>query len=149
MSAAPSTPQPRDPTWDGLRVLIVEDDVDSRELLRQLIEHEGGVATAAAHAFEALDRLRASVPDVVLVDLRMPVLDGIELVTELRQDLRLAHVPMIAVTAYTTPADRQETARAGFDAHVPKPVDFDALTATVRRLLRERRPRGERRPPGP
>src|SRR5688500_1346842 len=94
--------QPPDPTWGGLRVLIVEDDVDSRQLLRQLLEHEGALVSTAAHAFEALERLQASVPDVALVDLRMPVLDGIELVTELRRSPRVAHVAIIAVTAHTS-----------------------------------------------
>ncbi|HEV8310493.1 MAG TPA: response regulator [Methylomirabilota bacterium] len=136
-----------EPRLDGLRILVVEDHVDSRDALRQMLAAQGAEVLVASDGQEALAGLEATIPDLILSDLRMPRIDGLELATRVRHDVRWARIPLIAVTAYNSPADLRATLEAGFDAHVEKPVDFDLLTATVQRVLRGGRRRGRRSRP--
>ncbi len=79
----------------------------------------------------ALDRLRSSVPHVVLLDIEMPQMNGYEVASVLRTDERLRSVKLIAVTGYGKASDRERTTQAGFDAHLVKPVDPEALYAAL------------------
>lgn len=125
--------------WAGLRLMIVDDHPDSAEGLRELLEAKGARAWIAIDGIDALVQLRRKAPDLILADLRMPRVDGLQLVTQLRQWTQWVDLPVVAVTAYNSPADLRATVEAGFDGHVAKPVDFDVLTATVRRVLEARR----------
>ena len=113
-------------------MLIVEDDADSRHILSILIEGAGASVTAADHAEAALSILNRQPVDVVVSDIAMPMRDGFWLVREIRSRERFGNVPVIAVTAMISPTDRRTILAAGFQAHVPKPVNFDALVATIR-----------------
>ena len=122
---------------DGLRLLVVEDHVDSRAVLRQLLSSLGATVDEAGDGREALEVLAAPrrLPDLVLCDLRMPRMDGFALAKRMRRDLRWRRVPMVAVTALTAPGDYDRTLEAGFSAHIEKPINFDLLLSTIRRLL--------------
>lgn len=134
---------------EGVTVLVVEDDPDGAELLRQMSTAAGARALVARNGLEGLRVFRAQHADVVLADLRMPGMDGYELIAEIRRSQsRQLRTPVIAVTAYGTDADRLRTWSADFDAHITKPVDYDQLIATMQRVLVPgRRPPERRRPP--
>jgi CheY-like chemotaxis protein len=122
----------------GIRVMVVDDDEAARDVLRSVLEAEGAETTVAGSAAEALTQLSADVPDVMLVDIGMPVADGFLLVRQLR--LRPAasggHVPVAAVTGYMSGEDRATAHRSGFQAYLVKPVDQKDLITTVKWLAR-------------
>lgn len=121
---------------DGLRVLVVEDDDDMREAMTLALELYGASVSAAASASEALQTLERERPDVLLSDISMPGDDGYALIHKVRA--RPAHqggrIPAGAVTARIRPEDRQRVLMAGFQIHVTKPVEPEALAAVVARL---------------
>ncbi len=114
---------------DRHSVLIVEDDPDIRETLQHLLESSGYRAPAAGNGREALDILDSiERPCLILLDLMMPVMDGWAFLTALDQDERLAHLPIVIVSAYTDKAMSLERA----EQVLKKPVDIHALMAVVR-----------------
>jgi CheY-like chemotaxis protein len=136
-----------EPRLDGILVLVVEDHADSRDILRQFLESLGAEVLLARDGIEALEILETRIPDIVLTDIRMPRMDGVQLAHRMKRHVRWARVPISAVTAYNTPADLRTTLEAGFDGHIEKPINFDVLLATVSRLVRRNRTRTRRRPP--
>jgi CheY-like chemotaxis protein len=123
---------------DKLRVLLAEDDPDARELTRTMLEWHGARVIAAGTGREALRLFAANRPDVAVVDLKMPELDGFRLIRALRTDPRGAHLPVIALTVLGSDADMMRTLEAGFTAHLAKPVDDVVLASTVRRVVPQR-----------
>lgn len=125
----------------GVHVVVVEDDADSREFLAKLLSDRGARVTAAASVSEALERMLASPPDIIISDIGLPGRDGIDLVKHVRS---LAPgsggtTPAIALTAFARREDRDRVVAAGYDLHVAKPLDADELLRSVARLLREQR----------
>jgi len=120
------------------RIMIVEDNENAREMLQSLLELEGHDVQSAADAHEALELMELSPPDVALVDIGLPDIDGFELARRLRANSQYDSVFLIALTGYGQPEDRRAATEAGFDAHLVKPLDMDAFC----RLLRD----GCRRP---
>ena len=112
-------------------ILIAEDDFPSRELLAEILASWGYAVVQAANGIEALEQIAASRPDLVLLDIQMPFLDGFGVIEQVRGDERLRALPVVALTAYAMREDRQRTARAGFDAHLSKPVELEALHALI------------------
>jgi len=123
-------------TLDRVRVLVVDDDPDTVEVARQVLESAGAQVTSAATAQEALAALSARPPDVLLSDLGMPDEDGYALIRKVRSldPARGGSVPAAALTAYTRSEDRREALLAGFQVYLPKPVEPAELTAAVARL---------------
>jgi CheY-like chemotaxis protein len=122
---------------NDLDILVVDDDGDVRELLALVLESRGATVRAVASTNEALDAVHRKRPDVLLSDLRMPDEDGYSLIQQLRtreRQRRLAPIPAIAVTAYAGVTDREQAIAAGYDWHVAKPIDPDALACLVARL---------------
>ncbi|HYP89057.1 MAG TPA: response regulator [Polyangiaceae bacterium] len=125
---------------NGLRVLVVEDEPDSRELLGEFLSYEGAeVVTAedAAHGMEALLRFK---PSVLLSDIGMPGEDGHAFIRRCRQleERDLGSIPAIAVTAFGRPEDRARSLAAGFNEHLCKPIDLSNLVTRILQLtLRE------------
>ena len=125
----------------GISVLVVEDDDDAREFLRQALHARGAtVATAATaqNGWEAAFQIR---PDVIVADIGMPVHDGYRLIREIRNaaDPRVKHVPAVAVTAYARDVDRARVLKAGYQDHLPKPIDADALASAILALAGQQR----------
>ena len=116
-------------------ILIVDDRATSRELLRTVLEKQGYAVTEAADGEEALQKVRAESPHLVLLDLQMPVRDGYEVLRELRQDPRFAALPIIAITASAMQGDRERALAAGFTAYLAKPVALSQLREEIQRLL--------------
>jgi signal transduction histidine kinase/CheY-like chemotaxis protein len=125
---------------EGIRVLIVEDEDDAREILTRSVGDFGAEVTAVASVADALQRLRSQsdggLPHVILSDIGMPESDGYELLHALRELPREhgGEVPAIAVTAYATPGDRKQALTAGFKEHLEKPVAPLALAAAIARV---------------
>jgi PAS domain S-box-containing protein len=112
---------------DGLRVLVVEDDADSRDLVATALRRAGATVTPAASAREALEQLDATDPQLVFSDIGMPGMTGYQLLERLRAHPRHHAVPVVAVTAYGRSQDRERALAEGFDHHLGKPVDPAAL----------------------
>ncbi len=125
------TPRATQVTLDGLRVLVVDDDPDSNEVVRTLLASCGADVRTASSAHEAFEIVARWLPDVVVSDLAMPDEDGYSLLARMRAGERLKRVPAIALTAYSTPVDREQALSAGFHAHVAKPVRTAELLGAV------------------
>ena len=122
----------------GLCVLVVEDTADARESLRVLLELAGAEVSVARDGREALEVMRQAPPDIVLCDLRMPRMDGFEFMRALLRDPDTAHPPVIAISGLVSERDRQHTREAGFEAHLKKPVEMDAIINAVSAALTHR-----------
>jgi CheY-like chemotaxis protein len=119
----------------GVRILVVEDHEDSREALRQVLEYFGATVTAARSGYEALELAVLEPPHLVLCDLRMPGMDGFAVLEGLRRLLPDHPIRAVAVSGFGRDEDRRRTREAGFDGHLVKPVDFDALVGLVGQVL--------------
>lgn len=119
------------------RVLIAEDNAVNRELLRELLEMRGYNVVEACDGQEALQKMAEAPPDILLLDLGMPVLDGFETVHKIREDPSLHSLPILAVTAYAMRGDREKVLSSGFDGYLSKPINPGALDQELARLLIE------------
>jgi CheY-like chemotaxis protein len=117
------------------RVLIAEDNAVNRELLRELLEVRGYEVTEACDGEEALVMVEQARPDILLLDLGMPKLDGFGVVRKVRENPRLVDLPVLAVTAYAMRGDREEVLKAGFNGYLSKPINATALAEEMGRLL--------------
>jgi len=126
----------------GVHVLAVDDDADALALLREILESAGARVTTFASASAALDAVTGLHPDVLIADLGMPVMDGFELITHVREssDAVARDVPAAALTAYARSEDRAKALRHGFQMHLAKPIDPAALIAAVAALSGPRSP---------
>jgi CheY-like chemotaxis protein len=122
-----------------IRVLIAEDSSVNRELLRELLEAHDFEVDEAWDGMEALEKLRQSRPDILLVDIGMPKLDGFGVIQRIREDPALADLPVLAVTAYAMRGDREKGLEAGFDGYLSKPIDAPVLFAEIDRLFQMKR----------
>ena len=123
---------------DELKILIVDDEADTRELLKQGLEYCGATVSVAGTAAEALEIITAKTPDILISDIGMPGMDGYDLIRQIRRlpTAKGSKVPAIALTAYTRTEDRLQALRAGYDMHVPKPVELAELVAVAASVVR-------------
>jgi PAS domain S-box-containing protein len=119
----------------GWRVLIVDDNQDAAELLAEALSESGYVVRVALDGAAALRALQEERPDVALLDIGLPVMDGYELARRVRSDPALRSLRMLAVTGYGQAKDRAKAEAAGFDAHLVKPVDLQTLEAELARVM--------------
>jgi PAS domain S-box-containing protein len=117
------------------RFLVVDDDSAIRRLLALMIERAGGEVEVADSVDDALAKFAGRTPDAVICDVAMPGRDGFDLVQELRQNHPQLHVPLIAFTAFASAEDRRSVLEAGFDGHLPKPVNEKQLLKTIQEVL--------------
>jgi signal transduction histidine kinase/ActR/RegA family two-component response regulator len=138
--AVPDDATPVPASLDGVRVLLVDDEADTREILAHALTRAGATVYAAAGCLEALETLNRTPIDVLLSDIAMPGEDGYDLIRKVRNspDRRIASVPAAAVTAHVRADERRRAVEGGFQEHVPKPVDIARLTETVGSLARNR-----------
>jgi CheY-like chemotaxis protein len=124
------------PSLNGLRVLVVDDDEETCLVVAEHLEHHHAVPLTAASAADAFDVLRRERVDVMLADIAMPGEDGYSLVRRLRSGFvpGVATIPAAALTAFAREDDRKRAIRAGFQMHLAKPIDADALVAAVATL---------------
>ncbi|HTT72293.1 MAG TPA: ATP-binding protein, partial [Anaeromyxobacteraceae bacterium] len=132
-----ATPAPRMVSLKGVSVLVVDDDADTLEVVRQLLEQAGARVTVAASAPEALEAFRHEPPQVLLSDIGMPGQDGYELIRQVRNlgEDQGGDVPAVALTAFAHSEHRQQALTAGYQLYLAKPIEPGELTAAVARLL--------------
>ena len=116
------------------RVLLVEDHPDAAESLQTFLEVLGHHVRVVGNGTAALDEARVNVPDLMLIDIGLPDIDGYEVARRMRQQPESKHAVLVALTGYGTFEDRQAALRAGFDDHLAKPVNPDALQDLVARV---------------
>jgi CheY-like chemotaxis protein len=117
------------------KLLLAEDDPASRELLADILKMQGYQVVEAEDGQAALEKIAEEGPDLVLLDIQMPKLDGLGVVRQLRQNPRFTSLPVVAVTSYAMRGDREKALDAGFDAYLTKPIDASRIRETVERLL--------------
>ncbi|MBI3680498.1 MAG: response regulator [Acidobacteria bacterium] len=120
-----------------LRILLAEDNAVNQRFAVKLLEKRGHLVTVAANGAEALEALAACPYDLVLMDLQMPVMDGMEALSRIREQERRSGVrtPVIALTAHAMKEDEAHCLAAGMDAYVAKPINPDLLFHTIERVL--------------
>jgi len=120
------------------KILIVDDNRPSRDLIRAILKKVHCNVVEATHGQEALDLMQQERPDLVLLDIDMPGLDGLAVIKKIREDTSLADLPVVAVTAFAMEGDREKGMAAGFTAYLTKPVRAAILRQQVQQLLGER-----------
>ena len=124
-----------DRTSKDLKVLLVEDDEDTRLVMRLQLEEQGFIVLEAADGQVGVDLAIDESPDVVLMDLTLPVMDGFHAATRIREHNSLRDIPIIAVTAHHETDFRSDAQTSGFSAYVTKPIDFNFLKELIEGLL--------------
>ncbi|HSS94786.1 MAG TPA: response regulator [Candidatus Dormibacteraeota bacterium] len=116
-------------------ILVVEDNEANRLLASAVLEREGYRVELAANSEEALERLTAQAPDLILMDVQLPGQDGLSLTRQLKTDARTASIPVIALTALAMMGDRERTLEAGCSGYISKPINTRTFAAEVGRFL--------------
>ncbi len=122
---------------EGIKILVVDDDNDSRDFIVFVLEQEGAIVTPVTSAFEALEVLTKFTPDIMVSDIGMPEMDGYALMRQVKASEPIPKA--IALTAYAGEYDQQQALAAGFLLHISKPAEPDELIAVVTQLLKSDR----------
>jgi len=118
-----------------LSVLLVEDNALNRDMLSRRLDRAGFAVVLAEDGAQALEKMRDAKPDVVLLDMNLPIKDGWTVASEAKADAAIAAIPIIALTAHAMEADRQKALSAGCDDYATKPIDFPGLVAKIQGIL--------------
>ena len=135
--AVPARPR-REPLPKGALVVVVEDNVDSRQMLCKLLEHRGFRCESAGTGPEGLALIEALRPDAAVVDVGLPGMTGCDIARTVRKDDRLSGIFLIALTGYGQSSDRDRALQSGFDEHMVKPVRVESLVALLANCTDER-----------
>jgi CheY-like chemotaxis protein len=122
-------------------VLVVDDNADTREVVRWMLERWGCRVIEAADGRQAFEMTVGSRPDLILMDLSMPVVDGYDAIRSIRGREEFSQLPIIAITAFDMAVSREGAAAAGCDHFLSKPIDFKRLEVLVDKLTRPGRPK--------
>ena len=119
----------------GNRILVVEDNERNLKLVRDVLQYAGYDVIAASSGEQGVELARERMPDLVLMDLQLPEMDGTEALRRLRDDPLTRAIPVVAVTAFAMKDDRERALNAGFDSYLEKPISVRALPDQVRGFL--------------
>jgi two-component system, cell cycle response regulator DivK len=119
-------------------ILYIEDNIDNRTLIRRILTAEGYELKEAGNAGEALEMLKVLHPDLILMDINMPDVDGYTLTTQIRGMPGFEGVPIVALTANVMRGDRERSLEAGCDGYIQKPIDIDLLPQQIERYRRKK-----------
>jgi two-component system cell cycle response regulator DivK len=123
------------PTEEKGTILYVEDNPDNRMLVRRILLSEDYKLLEATDAFHALEVLKSEKPDLILMDINMPDMDGYTLTAKIKATPGFEHTPILALTANVMRGDKERTLEAGCDGYIQKPLDLDELLREVERFL--------------
>jgi CheY-like chemotaxis protein len=125
---------------EGLKVLVVEDETDTREMLGEALRSYGASVILSKSSTDALQQIVAETPDLLVSDIGLPNMDGYELLNKIRSELpqNVRAIPAVALTAFVNPSHRNRSAAAGFQAHIAKPVALPDLISTLRKVAGDR-----------
>jgi two-component system, cell cycle response regulator DivK len=121
----------------GLKVQLIEDNEQNRYLLTFLLERSGHVVSAANDGLAGIRLAQQNSPDVILLDIQLPTMHGYDVAKGLRKIPALANTPIIAVTSYAMPGDREKALAAGCDNYIEKPIDPETFVSEVERIVQE------------
>ncbi|MCZ7674455.1 MAG: response regulator [Chloroflexi bacterium] len=121
-----------------IHILLVEDDVMLQEILSERLSLRNFQVSIAENGQEGIIKAQTETPDIILMDMRLPVMDGWKAAKELKTAPETAHIPIIALTAHALIGDREDALAAGCDEYEAKPVDFTQLLAKIDRLLKKK-----------
>jgi two-component system cell cycle response regulator DivK len=122
-----------------VHILYIEDEPGNRMLVRRVLEAEGFVVSEAANGLSGLEIATQTEPDLILLDINLPEIDGYDLAKQFRETPNLSEVPILAITANVMHGDRERTLEAGCDGYIQKPIDVDQLPEQVRAALNKSR----------
>ena len=117
------------------KILYIEDHPAQRDIMAQMLELSGYEVAVASDGIDGLEQARSWKPDLILMDLRMPRMDGFEAIKELRKDPTTEEIPVIAISAWASAKHKERAMEAGANEHFTKPVDLTRLLDTIKRLL--------------
>ena len=117
------------------RILVVEDQEDNRQIIRDMLSATDYQITEAENGEQALTEVAKQRPDLILMDIQMPIMDGYEATRRIKADPALRAIPIIAITSYALSGDEQKARAAGCDDYVPKPNSPRQLLAKIRQYL--------------
>jgi two-component system cell cycle response regulator DivK len=118
------------------RILVVEDNTDNLELVRFLLERSGYQVLEAHDGRMGMDIARQELPDLILMDLSLPGVDGWTAARELKADPNTASIPLLALTAHTLPGDRNRALESGFDGYISKPINIQSFGNDISQAIR-------------
>jgi len=119
----------------GKRILYIEDNPENRTLVRRVLTAEGYTLIEAVDGWTGLRAIEENLPDLIIIDINLPGLDGYEVTSRIRMMPRLARIPIIAMTANVMQGDREKSLAAGCDGYIQKPIDIDLLPEQVAKFL--------------
>ncbi len=119
----------------GNNVMVVEDNEKNRKLMRVILKAKGYNVVEAATGEEALGILKNQKPDIILMDIQLPGIDGITLIKQIKTDAATKDIPILAVTAYAMKGDEQKIMAAGSDGYLSKPINTQELPAIIEKYL--------------
>jgi len=115
------------------RILYVEDARSQREILKQMLELYGKYEVIIAnHGQDGLEKAREIHPDIILMDLRMPIMDGLQAIQELKKDPAVSNIPVVVISAWANKKNREEAIEAGAIKFIEKPTNYNQLLATIK-----------------
>jgi len=117
------------------KILVIEDNEQNRVLMRQILIRHGYDLLEAKDGLTGIEMARAHLPDLILLDIQMPVMNGFMVIRELRNDVKLRKIKVIAVTSFAMKGDRKKALEAGFDEYVTKPIDTRTFPEMVKQVL--------------
>ena len=117
------------------KILLVEDNEDNRDMLSRRLERKGFSVTLAVDGQDGVTRAVEDLPDIILMDMSLPVMDGWQATQQLKDNVKTAGIPIIALTAHAMSSDREKALQAGCDDYDTKPVDFQRLLDKISTLM--------------
>ena len=129
--------KPKAPATVRNRILIVDDDAGILEIYSALLEDAGFIVDQAEHALAAIASVVRATPDLILADIRMPIVDGMGLVAELKAHSDSCDIPVVAITGYDSAESREEALKAGYAEYITKPIDPRLFPSQIAKLIRK------------
>ncbi len=120
----------------SMKAALIEDNENNRYLLRLLLEHAGFEVVVANDGRTGVEMVRRESPDVILLDIQMPEMDGYEVAAVLKSDPALARIPIVGVSSFAMPGDREKAMRSGFAGYIEKPVDPERFAQSITKFLK-------------
>ncbi|HTY11393.1 MAG TPA: response regulator [Bacteroidota bacterium] len=117
------------------KLLVVEDNEINRDMMVRRLQRRGYTLVTAVDGQQGIDMARSEKPDLILMDMSLPVLDGWEATRQIKKDESLKHIPVVGLTAHAMVGDRDQALQAGCDDYATKPVEFEKLIELINRLI--------------
>jgi two-component system, cell cycle response regulator DivK len=120
----------------GLNILLIEDNEQNRYLLTFLLQQRGHTVASAENGMLGIDLAATLLPDLILLDIQLPIMHGYDVAAALRKNEALRNTPIVAVTSYAMPGDREKALAAGCDGYIEKPIDADTFADEVEQFCK-------------